>query len=81
MAFFDVPRDEDITLRRAGGWTSPLDGFCANPAVLPLPERERVFVKYVLRIATNPGELQPKDFRAVMNTIFTTVATTALRED
>jgi hypothetical protein len=85
------------------GFDEPaLDGFCANPAALPLPERERVFVRYVLRIATNPSELQPKDFReleagglspadvqemagfaawAVMNTIFTTVANTALRDD
>lgn len=85
------------------GFDEPaLDGFCANPSVLPLPERERLFVKYVLRIATNPSELQPKDFReleaqglspedvqeiagcaahAVMNTIFTTVANTALRDD
>ncbi len=45
------------------GFDEPaLDGFCANPAVLPLPERERAFVKYVLRIATDPSELQPKDF-------------------
>lgn len=85
------------------GFDEPaLDGFCANPAMLPLPERERLFVRYVLRIATNPSELQPKDFReleaqglapqdvqeiagfaawAVMNTIFTTVANTALRDD
>ncbi len=110
MAFFDVPRDEDITpearqwldeLKRLRGidtiprsWMAyagtprilearrcdgcfgasriqltslgfdepALDGFCANPAVLPLPERERAFVKYVLRIATDPSELQPKDF-------------------
>jgi hypothetical protein len=85
------------------GFDEPaLDGFCANPAVLPLPERERAFVRYVLRIATNPSELQPKDFAemqtqglsaddvrdiagfaawAVMNTIFTTVANTGLREE
>ena len=85
------------------GFDEPaLDGFCANPAVLPLPERERLFVKYVLRIATNPSELQPKDFHelraqglsredvqeitgcathALMNTIFTTVANTALRDE
>lgn len=85
------------------GFDEPaLDGFCANPAVLPLPERERLFVKYVLRIATNPSDLQPKDFReleaqglsredvqqiagfaayAVINTIFSTVANTALRDD
>jgi len=85
------------------GFDEPaLDGFCANPAVLPLPERERIFVKYVLRIATNPSEVELKDFReleahglsreevqeiaacaahAVMNTIFTTVANTALRDE
>jgi hypothetical protein len=85
------------------GFDEPaLDGFCANPAVLPLPERDRAFVKYVLRIAGNASELQPKDFLemqaqglsaddvrdiagfaawAVMNTIFTTVANTALREE
>jgi alkylhydroperoxidase family enzyme len=46
------------------GFDEPaLDGFCANPAVLPLPERERLFVKYVLQIATDPTQLQPKDFR------------------
>jgi hypothetical protein len=85
------------------GFDEPaLDGFCANPTVLPLPERERLFVKYVLRIATSPSELQPKDFRelqahglsagdvqeitacaahALMNTIFTTVANTALGDE
>jgi hypothetical protein len=85
------------------GFDEPaLDGFCANPSVLPLPPRERLFVQYVLRIATSPSELQPKDFlalkeqgltpedvqeiagcaaHAVMNTIFTTVVNTALRDD
>jgi alkylhydroperoxidase family enzyme len=85
------------------GFDEPaLDGFCANPSILPLPERERAFVRYVLRIASNPSDLEPKDFRdmeaqgmspedvrelvgfaawAVMNTIFTTVANTALRDE
>jgi|SRR5262247_2837352 len=46
------------------GFDEPaLDGFCANPDVLPLPERERLFVKYVLQLATDPTQLQPKDFR------------------
>ena len=85
------------------GFDEPaLDGFCANPAELPLSERERLFVRYVLRIATDPTQLQPKDFRemgakglsatdvqeiagyaawAVMNTIFTTVAITALSDE
>jgi hypothetical protein len=85
------------------GFDEPaLDGFCANPAALPLPERERLFVQHVLRIATGPAELRPKDFRemaaqgfsredvqeiagfaafSVINTIFTTVANTALRDE
>jgi hypothetical protein len=84
------------------GFDEPaLDGFCANPTTLPLPDRERIFVHYVLRIATNPAELQPKDLQemdahgfsredvqeivgfaafALFNTIFTTVANTALRD-
>jgi len=46
------------------GFDEPaLDGFCANPAVLPLPDRERLFVKYVLQLATDPNQLQPTDFR------------------
>ena len=46
------------------GFDEPaLDGFCANPAVLPLPDRERLFVKYVVQLATDPNQLQPKDFR------------------
>jgi len=46
------------------GFDEPaLDGFCANPGVLPLPERERLFVKYVLQLATDPPQLQPKDFQ------------------
>jgi alkylhydroperoxidase family enzyme len=46
------------------GFDEPaLDGFCANPAALPLPDRDRLFVQYTLRIAMNPAELQPKDLR------------------
>jgi uncharacterized peroxidase-related enzyme len=46
------------------GFDEPtLDGFCANPGVLPLPDRERLFVRYVLQLATDPTQLEPKDFR------------------
>ena len=46
------------------GFDEPaLDSFCANPAVLPLPDRERLFVKYVLQLATDPNQIQPKHFR------------------
>lgn len=85
------------------GFDEPaLDSFCANPAALPLPERERLFVRYALRMATDPSGLAPKDFLeleaqgfsredvqemagfaafAVFNTIFTTVANAALRDE
>jgi alkylhydroperoxidase family enzyme len=85
------------------GFDEPaLDGFCANPAALPLPDRDRLFVHYTLRVAMNPAELQPKDFKeleahgfsredvqeiialaafAVFNTIFTTMANTALSDE
>jgi len=46
------------------GFDEPaLDGFCANPAALPLPDRDRLFVQYALRIAMNAAELQPKDLK------------------
>ena len=85
------------------GFDEPaLDGICANPAALPLPDRDRLFVQYALRIAMDPTELQPKDFKeleangfsredvqelialaafAVFNTIFTTMANTALSDE
>jgi alkylhydroperoxidase family enzyme len=46
------------------GFDEPaLDGFCANPAALPLPDRDRLFVQYTLKIAINTAELQPKDLK------------------
>ncbi len=42
---------------------STLDGFCANPSDLPLSERDRLFVRYVLKIAISPADLRPKDLR------------------
>ena len=45
------------------GFDEPtLDGFCANPGALPLSGRERLFVKYVLQLATDPAQLERKDF-------------------
>jgi hypothetical protein len=40
-----------------------LDGICANPVALPLPEREQAFVRYVLRFALDAMDVRPKDFR------------------
>ena len=72
------------------GFDEPaLDGICANPVNLPLPEREQVFVRYVLRFALNAMDVEPKDFREMIgfaafcmfNTIITTLANTALRDE
>jgi hypothetical protein len=85
------------------GFDEPaLDGICADPTALPLPERDRTFVRYVLRFALSAMEVEPKDFRemaaqgltpddvremigfaafCVFNTIFTTLANTALRDE
>jgi len=40
-----------------------MDAMCANPDTLPLKERDRRFVHYALRIATDSANLTPKDFR------------------
>jgi hypothetical protein len=46
------------------GFDEPaLDGFCANPAALPLPDRDRLFVQYTLRIAMSAADLRPKDLK------------------
>lgn len=50
-------------LQRLGFDEPTLDGYCANPAVLPLKERDRLFVQYTLKIATGSADLTPKDFR------------------
>jgi alkylhydroperoxidase family enzyme len=40
-----------------------MDAMCAHPDTLPLGERDRRFVHYALRIATDSANLTPKDFR------------------
>jgi alkylhydroperoxidase family enzyme len=50
-------------LDKLGFDEATLDGYCAHPEALPLPERDRLFVHYALRIATSAADLQPKDFR------------------
>ncbi|MBI3456093.1 MAG: hypothetical protein HY002_09945 [Candidatus Rokubacteria bacterium] len=50
-------------LDKLGFDAATLDGFCANPAALPLKERDRLFVHYVLKIATGSADLTPKDFK------------------
>lgn len=40
-----------------------LDRICANPGTLPLKERDRLFVRYALKIATDSANLTPKDLR------------------
>jgi alkylhydroperoxidase family enzyme len=40
-----------------------MDAMCAHPDTLPLKERDRLFVHYVLKIATDSANLKPNDFR------------------
>ena len=40
-----------------------LDAMCANPEALPLKERDRRFVLFALKIATDSASLTAKDFR------------------
>ncbi len=41
---------------------SAMDAMCAHPDALPLKERDRLFVHYTLRIATDSANLKLKDF-------------------
>lgn len=49
-------------LDRLGFDEAALDGFCANPAALPLKERDQLFVQYALKIAISPADIRSKDF-------------------
>lgn len=51
------------SLMRLGFDEPTLDGFCANPSAVPLPDRDRLFVQYVLKFAMSPADLTPNDFR------------------
>jgi hypothetical protein len=37
--------------------------MCQLPTALPLPERDRRFVEFTLRVARDPQGLKPDDFR------------------
>jgi alkylhydroperoxidase family enzyme len=50
-------------LDKLGFDEATLDGMCANPDALPLKERDRLFVQYALKIATDSANLTPDDFR------------------
>lgn len=50
-------------LDKLGFDEATLDGICANPQGLPLKERDRLFVQYALKIATDSANLQPNDLR------------------
>lgn len=56
---FGSSRDQ---LNKLGFDEATLDGICANPQALPLKERDRLFVEYALRVATDSANLTPKDF-------------------
>ena len=50
-------------LDKLGFDETTLDGICANPDTLPLKDRDRLFVRFALKIGTGSADLQPKDFR------------------
>jgi len=63
QALPDVLHCVPVELDKLGFDERTLDGICANPQVLPLKERDRLFVHYALRIATDSANLTPRDFR------------------
>ncbi|MBI4611194.1 MAG: hypothetical protein HY726_19570 [Candidatus Rokubacteria bacterium] len=52
-----------FALDKLGFDNDTLNAICANPDTLPLKERDRLFVKYALKIATDSANLKPKDFK------------------
>jgi hypothetical protein len=50
-------------LRKIGFDDAALDRMCQMPAVLPLSERERLFVEFTLRVARDAGGLKQADFQ------------------
>lgn len=42
-----------------------LDAICVNPDALPLPERDRTFVDYAVRIANDPASMRRSDYEAM----------------
>jgi hypothetical protein len=57
---FNASRD---FLAKIGIDDAELTHMCEAPMALPLPERERRFVEFTLRVARDPGGLKPGDFR------------------
>jgi alkylhydroperoxidase family enzyme len=39
-----------------------MDSMCANPGALPLPERDRLFVQFALKVAAGASDLTRADF-------------------
>lgn len=50
-------------LLKIGFDDNALNEMCQMPSALPLPDRERRFVEFTLRVATDPGGVKPSDFR------------------
>jgi len=50
-------------LAKVGFDEATLEGYCAAPATLPLPERDRRMVEFTVRLACERGSVKPADFR------------------
>jgi alkylhydroperoxidase family enzyme len=49
------------------GFDEPtLDSFCVHPETLPLSDRDRAFVEFAIRVATEPEGLARADFEAAL---------------
>lgn len=59
-ACFDACR---YLLLKVGFDEIALDKMCQAPSALPLPDRDRWFVEFTLRVATDPGGVKIEDFR------------------
>ena len=48
-----------------------MDSMCANPDALPLPERDRLFVEFALKVASGAADLTRADFEQMATHGFT----------
>jgi alkylhydroperoxidase family enzyme len=60
-----------LILSRLGFDDPAMDAMCANPEVLPLGERDRLFVRFALKVATGPTDLTQRDFAEMADHGFT----------
>lgn len=63
VCFVGSRRDLD----RLGFDEAALDAICARPEDLPVPDRDRAFIGFAIRVATEPEGLRRKDFEEMQS--------------